>query len=492
MLIFGGKKHILKASNIDVLRINTFDYRKAEMKDFIIDSEKTALLKYPELLVSKNESFDEEFTVYAAPKLSNSAQCRICHYQYVQQRGYKARKIKDYVMINGQVTPITVTFKQRQYCCALSHYYLEEVGCYPKGATISERLEKCLFFFNTIEGSKTNIAKLFNMSWGTFYDRVVKMRKQIEKADLKITSPRIMAIREVHINGIAYTIIANMDDSTLIMFKAGTPREILCSIPSSTCRQLFAKTEIIIVDPQCNFVTILKARNSKCRICLDTTTLRNDLQSYLIKSAKECLSNYMSNKFLSCSNRGIGYLSQYELNFMNRIFADYPKLKRIYDAYANYDYYREKLSKKALDKMDIDTESKEKYADFVDFLLTSELLNKELHEECDEEIIVTRQLYYQFWNLIEYIVRDASTNAKKLSSESIIDRYYRCVPSTYKEHGSIYTKKRFQCFDTELDYLKKYDFIGKGFRDIENNIIYKNNVNEARTIYTEPDILYEI
>lgn len=448
---------------------------------------KTQLLGYPELIVNDLESTDDTYFAYARPSLLRSDHCPKCNGKHVQQRGYEPRKIKDYALCDNEVKIITVRYRQRQFWCVDGkHSFGETIECYGPGETIATRLKRFIYFLGCSETSWSKIAKCVGISFETVASVFKEVGTTLRLASTGYKSPEHMAIRSLTISGRPYTIIANLDDSTIISFCGGKPETVLLArkgINQYVIRkELFEKTNYVVVEPKCSYEYALRKRiNARCSVVVDQYLLHRQLLDGIEKVAKEHFSKYKTAKIMEYVSPFYYVDDQKIFNFLNRAFAESEELKIEYSAYNTFQlktHLREDSEMLAMPD-----------EQFAFYLETQGYVPKSMQKDTFKEHTLSD--YYgidSFRQLIDVLTSEFSAVTKNLLPDTVEDRIFYCVPNTFEDRKSwsrSYT--RASCFDMSLTDGDAYTPLGKAFSDIENNLQYRKDFMAGKRGYIGPD-----
>lgn len=457
-----------------------------------VDKIRTDLLRYPDLFVSAEGSSDDIYQVYAKPSLCRSAVCPICNCENIQQRGHRLRKIRDYVLIDGIPRIINVEYHQRQYYCVSGgHYFLDVVDSYPPNETISKRLKRYIFFLYCCNNSRSMISKKTGISFKTVASIITTLNQNIrDMVKVSIKSPTYMVIRKLVVDGKPYTVIANLDEATLVYFFTGSPASVLSAIENDSPiipNEFFCNTEVVLVDAKCDYENALRKRiNPLCKITVDPSSLNKSLFDDFINTAKRNLSYFKSSKLEMFIVPSHIIEDQKEYNFINRMFREAPELKEKYAAINAFAEHSTSI-------ISSQTLSMGK-AELIDYLEE----NGYVPENTANNTLTLREFndnaeLDDFESLCETIKRDIKEHGKNQDDIQIESRLYFCVQNTFKEKyitakGS---HERVPCLEDTSEYAGgNYWYLGKDFYLIEENLKYKNDYIAGLDNYSGLNISY--
>lgn len=446
-----------------------------------VDEAKSLKLGYEELEVDEKTSTETIYQVYSKPGLFRVKHS--CERPQIQQRGYSARTVRDFVIDDDlKVRVISVIFNQRQfYCLGCSHSFLETIHTCGFEDKISERLKRYIFFLcSCSENSWTKVAKDIGIARDTVASVCDDLQSGLSLIVRNCSSPDKMAVRALKICGKHYTLIADLDNCTVLRFFSGKPEDVLSS-SHAVENELFANTKVVVVDPHCKYEDVLRSRvKPTCSIVVDQKLLHNQIFEDIVSAAKGNLSAFKYEKFKKTISSDIDGYDQKTYNFINRTISNVPDLKDKYLAY----YY---LQRMFLAQHASPLTEREKYE-----LISSLVDNEYVTGTMVEETLQTRTWddyggIDELRELADFISKYYSSVSRLLTNEVIENEIFYCVPNTFRSSktGKHYNKS---CFDAAFDCGKEIP-VGKSFADITNNMNYRREYSQGNRPYAGPDIL---
>lgn len=470
------------------------------MKHFTFDDDKTKLLGIPDVLVIDDKNNDDvTFSVIASPSCLRAYCCPKCKQSKIQQRGYKIRKIRDCIITKNGIRHITIQYHQRQFSCRnvdCGHSFPETVYGIESKQTVTTRLQLYTYTMATAWDSCNRLAKEIGVSFNTILRWKAAIRGWLRANEGICKKTENVAISEVEIGKRTYTVVANLDDLTLIAFWYGDAISLLDSSKTTDDIGINSMKENaiacvrdaqqVVIDRYSDYFEQVAALNNAGKKSINPEGLNDTMKKYYTGTVKNQLSLYQSKKFIGFIDSN-SIMDQSDCNFINRVLSTHDDLMRAHEIYKTF-----KLCINGGCGMAEELELKQ----LTDFLVTNGVAP---NASCDDIIAMCFGAVQDFPKLDEYnqalknilaLVNQLLKKSNVRNDDTIISNVIDCVffsnPCTYAEmERNYYTEKcRGYVSTSPLDGPPQkdgltYSYTGRGLKGVILNLEYKNGLSDT-------------
>lgn len=470
------------------------------MKQFTFDKDRTMQLDIPDVLVIDDKYNDDKtFSVVASPSCLRANCCPKCGRNKIQQRGYKIRKIKDCIITADGVRHITIQYHQRQFSCRNEDCrcsFPETVSGLRDEHAATTRLQLYAYTMATAWNSCNRLAKEIGVSFGTIYRWKETVKGRLRTNEKICKRPRSVAISEVQIDKYTFTVVANLDDSTLIAFWRGPAVSLLDPSRPTFDHGIYTmkmnaidcvtNAQHLVIDPLSSCTKLVKFLKKVKEISINPDGLDAIMNRYYTGTIESQLSLYQSKKFfgLISSDR---IMDQRDCNFINRVLSTHADLMQVHEVHETFKLCVTGGRRSAEGKQ---------LAQLTDFLAANGIVPE---GSCEDIITMCfgsvrdfpmlteyNQTLKKIMDLINKLIKKTNVRNDATLIDDVVDCVFFSNFCKYAEMECGYCTERFVRYigispfeNPPQDDGFTYSYVGRGFLSVISNLEYKNELSEG-------------